>query len=120
MTDDELKQRIVIVRPQPNLQNIPIRTEEGRRILDLFRRVVNDKSGEHRREETQMTTERSCFTCRWAGGDVCYHPPCSDEMDVGIEDYVHAAACGNDGMPRDRTLACPGHESGEHRNEGGE
>ena len=34
----------------PNLQNIPIRTEEGRRILDLFRRVVNDKSGEHRRE----------------------------------------------------------------------
>ena len=53
MTDDELKQRIVIVRPQPNLQNIPIRTEEGRRILDLFRRVVNDKSGEHRREEAK-------------------------------------------------------------------
>ena len=50
MTDDQLKQRIVIVRPQPNFQNIPVRTEEGRRILDLFRRVVNDKSGEHRRE----------------------------------------------------------------------
>ena len=50
MTDDELKQRIVIVRPQPNLQNIPIRTDEGRRILDLFRRVGHE-SGEHRREE---------------------------------------------------------------------
>ena len=40
MTDDQLKQRIVNLRPQPNFQNIPVRTEEGRRILDLFRRVV--------------------------------------------------------------------------------
>ena len=75
--------------------------------------------GAHLREETQMTTERSCYTCRWARGDVCDHPPCSEEMDVGIEDYVHAAGCGstNDGMPLDRTIDCPGHERGEHRNE---
>lgn len=55
MTDDELKQRIVIVRPQPNLQNIPIRTEEGRRIRDLFRRPFSERKvgGEHRRKENE-------------------------------------------------------------------
>jgi DNA polymerase I-like protein with 3'-5' exonuclease and polymerase domains len=37
---------------RPNLQNIPIRTEEGRRILDLFRRVTIVR-GEHRREENE-------------------------------------------------------------------
>jgi hypothetical protein len=39
-------------------------------------------------------------------------------MDVGIDGYAFAAGClKNKGMPRDRTLACPGHESGEHRRE---
>jgi hypothetical protein len=65
-----------------------------------------------------MTTERSCYTCRWARGDVCDHPPCSEELDMAIEDYVHAAGCDtSDGMPRDRAINCPGHESGEHRRE---
>ena len=64
-----------------------------------------------------MTTERSCYTCRHARGNVCDHPCCSEDMDVAIEDYVHAAGCGNDGMPRDRTINCPGHERGEHRRE---
>jgi len=55
MTDDELKQRIVIVRPRPNLQNIPVRTEEGSRIRDLFRRpfATDIERGEHRREEKE-------------------------------------------------------------------
>ena len=38
---------------------------------------------------------------------------------MAIDAYAFTAGCPtNDGMPRDRTLACPGHESGEHRPEG--
>ena len=73
--------------------------------------------GEHLKE-TQMTTEQSCYTCRWARGDVCDHPPCSEDMDVGIDGYALAAGClKNKGMPLDRTIDCPGHERGEHRRE---
>ena len=65
-----------------------------------------------------MTTERSCYTCRHARGNVCDHPCCSEDMDVAIDAYALAAGClTNDGMPRDRTIKCPGHESGEHRRE---
>ena len=65
-----------------------------------------------------MTTERSCYTCRHARGNVCDHPPCSEDMDVGIDGYAIAAGCfKNKGMPLDRTIDCPGHERGEHRRE---
>ena len=65
-----------------------------------------------------MTTERSCYNCRWARGNVCDIPPCSEDMDVAIDAYAIAAGCfKNKGMPLDRTINCPGHESGAHRRE---
>ena len=65
-----------------------------------------------------MTTERSCYTCRHARGNVCDHPCCSEDMDVAIDAYAIAAGCfKNKGMPLDRTINCPGHESGAHRRE---
>ena len=52
--------------------------------------------------------ERNCYTCAHAIGRNC-------ALQVGdypgeIDDYI-GAACGPDGMPKDRTMQCPGFSS---------